>query len=105
MVARVLVSGMPSNKTAPSSQPAAREAFRLTRQRELEAIKLERGCVDCGYREHPAALQFDHRDGEVRGFASSFASNVLRRWEVVLAEIEKCDVRCANCHAVRHARR
>src|SRR4051812_45745868 len=23
-------------------------------------IKLASGCVDCGYKEHPAALQFDH---------------------------------------------
>ena len=67
-------------------------------------IKLERGCVDCGYAEHPAALQFDH----VRGAKLEAVSILVGRrvpWSVVMAEIAKCEVRCANCHAVRTAER
>lgn len=26
----------------------------------VQSYKLERGCVDCGYKGHPAALEFDH---------------------------------------------
>ena len=65
-------------------------------RRWLDAYKGERGCVDCGYREHHAALHFDHVRGEK-------ALNVCNAKSVAQAEreIEKCDVRCANCHAVR----
>lgn len=76
------------------------------RMAALQAIKMERGCVDCGYREHPAALQFDHRDPATKhrwAGGGSLAQHITRRWTDVLAEVEKCDVRCANCHAVRTA--
>lgn len=33
-------------------------------RRWLDAYKLKNGCVDCGYREHHAALHFDHVRGE-----------------------------------------
>jgi hypothetical protein len=32
----------------------------------IQSIKMERGCTDCGYREHPAALDFDHLPGFVK---------------------------------------
>ncbi len=76
---------------------------RLYRKRRawIDAIKLERGCLDCGYNEHPAALQFDHRNPAEKEF------NIAQGWTKskarVLREIAKCDVRCANCHAVRTA--
>jgi hypothetical protein len=69
----------------------------------VAAIKLERGCADCGYRGHPAALQFDHLPGAVK--LNAVATMRRRRWEVVLAEIAKCEVVCANCHAIRTAER
>jgi hypothetical protein len=65
----------------------------------INALKIARGCVDCGYRAHPVALQFDHRDPAKKKFAIS--SRMNNNWEVILAEIEKCDVRCANCHQIR----
>lgn len=34
-------------------------------QDRVDQVKLESGCVDCGYDEHPRALDFDHlRDKE-----------------------------------------
>ena len=68
----------------------------------IHRIKLERGCIDCGYRKHAEALTFDHTRGEKRCDVSQMMS---RRWEHVLEEIAKCDVRCANCHAVKTAER
>ena len=65
-------------------------------------MKLSIGCVDCGYREHPEALQFDH----VRGTKTSDVCQLLdATWERVTAEIALCEVVCANCHAVRTATR
>lgn len=55
------------------------------------------GCSDCGETDW-RVLEFDHRDPETK--SSSVAdlvtnnANMKRIWE----EIEKCDVRCANCH-------
>lgn len=68
----------------------------------LLAYLLDHPCVDCGERD-PVLLDFDHRD------PSSKRSEVGRLahtkpWPQVLAEIEKCDVRCANCHRRRTAR-
>lgn len=77
-------------------------AKRATR-RAIAALKLSVGCMDCGYREHPQALEFDHRPGEEKLF--EIAPNSNARWIHVLAEIAKCDVVCANCHRVRSARR
>jgi hypothetical protein len=69
------------------------------RRRLVDTVKLERGCVDCGYAEHPAALQFDHRDPSQKSWI--IANGLFRELGLLLAEIAKCDVRCANCHAVR----
>jgi len=67
-----------------------------TIRRWLDAYKLSRGCVDCGYNAHHAALHFDHVRGEK-------ALNVCNAKSIAQAqqEIEKCEVRCANCHAVK----
>jgi hypothetical protein len=70
----------------------------------VQAIKLERGCSDCGYREHPAALDFDHLPGHVKaGKLASMACGSAKK--TILAEIAKCEVVCANCHRVRTAER
>lgn len=62
----------------------------------LNKIKLDSGCVDCGYRGDPTALQFDHVRG-VKIKAVSQFSNL----EKALAEAAKCEIRCANCHTVK----
>ena len=53
-------------------------------------------CVDCGERDH-VVLEFDHVRGKKvctigRMIASTYSLKSLIR------EIEKCEVRCANCH-------
>ena len=53
-------------------------------------------CVDCGETDQ-VVLQFDHVRGEkIAAVGTLF--NECRPWEVIAAEIEKCEVRCANCH-------
>ena len=66
----------------------------------LQAIKLAGGCVDCGYRAHAVALDFDHLPGQVKSFGLASACGRYD-WRRIIAEIEKCDVVCANCHRVR----
>lgn len=69
------------------------------RREKIDKIKLDRGCVDCGYREFACALDFDHVRGEKLGTLAHIA--VRNTWEDVLIEIAKCEVRCSNCHRVK----
>jgi len=70
-------------------------------RREIMRYLKAHPCVDCG-RADPVVLEFDHRDPalKIRDVANMMVS---RRWPRVSAEIEKCDVRCANCHRRRTA--
>jgi hypothetical protein len=65
----------------------------------LATIKLDAGCVDCGYDEDPVALDFDHVRGE-KSFTIGKASTAVSL-DRLLDEVDKCDVRCANCHRIR----
>ena len=71
---------------------------------EIQAIKLERGCTDCGYADHPAALEFDHLPGHKKEHRIAQLANGAKRAKI-MAEIAKCEVVCANCHRVRTAER
>lgn len=62
----------------------------------LAKYKLEKGCKDCGFNKHHAALDFDHVLGEKK-FNVCLAKSISQAKE----EIKKCDVVCANCHRVR----
>ena len=73
------------------------------RSQLLGKIKMARGCVDCGYNKHPAALQFDHVYGEkLFNVGVRKATVSMQKLE---KEIYKCEVRCANCHAIITYRR
>lgn len=76
------------------------KAIRERLSAKLAAYKLKRGCMDCGYKKCAAALDFDH----VRGTKVCDVGGMVGRrlsWERILAEIEKCDLVCANCHRER----
>lgn len=77
---------------------------RAANRAKLAEIKLASGCVECGFREHPAALEFDHiPERGPKLFTISQAD--FRDWDLVMAEIAKCEVVCANHHAIRTAQR
>lgn len=59
-------------------------------------------CVDCGERD-PVVLDFDHVRGEKR-FDLGNRISAGYSWEGLLNEIEKCEVRCANCHRRKTAK-
>lgn len=54
-------------------------------------------CRVCGYNRCVAALEFHHRDPTTKKFNLG-KDNLLKAWDVVLSEAEKCDLLCANCH-------
>lgn len=60
-------------------------------------------CKDCGYHD-PRALHFHHRDPSTKKFEVGKIANNGGPLNVLLIEIEKCDILCANCHSVHHQR-
>ena len=59
-----------------------------------------RSCTDCG-EDDRVVLEFDHRDPSQKRFEIGQANSLRMSLSAVIAEIEKCDVRCANCHRRR----
>ena len=69
----------------------------------LVSYKEEKGCFDCGEMYPYYVLHFDHlRD---KSFGISKYREGGQSLEKVKSEIKKCEVVCANCHAIRtHSR-
>lgn len=92
-------------KARPEVKRAAVEA-RADRMvifyRFLETVKAERGCYDCGGFFSPEAMDFDHVRGQ-KVFQVSHGAN--HTWDRIQEEIDKCDIRCANCHRIETKRR
>lgn len=58
-------------------------------------------CADCGESD-PLVLEFDH----IRDKSFDIGRELPdRNWQSILAEIEKCEVVCSNCHRRRTVRR
>ena len=79
---------------------SARARKRRTNWRLAGMIKVASGCIDCGYAAHAEALQFDHTGDDKKGNVSDLIRSDYS-WKTVMIEMNKCEVRCANCHAVR----
>lgn len=61
----------------------------------------EHSCIDCGEARIPC-LVFDHVNDDKIDSVSRMVS-LGTPLDTIAAEIEKCEVRCANCHMIRHA--
>ena len=64
-------------------------------------LKATLECARCG-ENHPATLQFHHRDPQKKDFNLSEAVNDGYSIERIKKEVAKCTVLCANCHAKEH---
>lgn len=85
---------------------AARKiAWQARRRRELQrwmlALKSTLVCARCG-ESSPVCLQFHHRDPRTKSFEVSAMVRDGRSQAAIEAEIEKCEVLCANCHLIHH---
>jgi len=65
----------------------------------IKEYKRTHPCVKCGF-DHPAALQFHHRNPEEKLFNVANAAGKGKSLEVIQAEVAKCDILCANCHMI-----
>ena len=82
------------------THPSSRE-HKAMRRRYVDAYKAARGCVDCGEKD-PRCLDLDHKPGVIKVMSKVMSvANMVSTGQslaTVQAELEKCEVRCANCH-------
>lgn len=59
-------------------------------------------CERCGYNKCVGALDFHHVNGKSdKNFILS-DKNLKLDWEIIKAELDKCELLCANCHREVH---
>ena len=84
---------------ANKAKVAAKKERKRQRLRELVRAAKDRPCADCGVRYPYYVMDLDHVDGEKAMIVSKLVNfGAVGR---VLAEIEKCEAVCANCHRIR----
>lgn len=64
-------------------------------------------CTDCQIQLPPQIMDLDHVQGEKLFALGQWMKTPLlpefkTRAEMIQAEIDKCEVRCPNCHRLRH---
>jgi hypothetical protein len=57
-----------------------------------------KACIDCGNSDI-RVLEFDHVRG-VKLYHVSYMIQKAYKLDLVKGEIEKCDIRCCNCHRI-----
>ena len=88
-------------------QRTARQVIthRWRRRKKLWAVAYKGGfCADCGYgfEEHSEIAQFDHI--QERGIPNTTSLTRINKTQMKI-ELDKCDLVCANCHAIREYHR
>ena len=92
-----------------NKQPKRKEQLRGyridNRQRKVKWFREYKStleCETCGEKE-PCCLVFHHKDPSEKRYAVSMMAVQGYSIETIEAEIAKCTVLCANCHAKVHA--
>lgn len=57
-------------------------------------------CERCGYNKCIAAMEFHHINPEEK--LHTVKDLMVRNWELIQAEIDKCILLCSNCHREEH---
>jgi hypothetical protein len=83
----------------------AMTAKQINNRAMLNKIKIDNGCETCGYNTNQAALQFDHIDPNTKlisatGRRVNPGAMLSYSQSMILSEIAKCRILCANCHAI-----
>ncbi len=75
----------------------AQKQYRIKIRQQLLTFLSEKCCMDCGERD-PIVLDFDHKDPTSKFKSISKMLSGHYSWKSLLVEIDKCEIRCANCH-------
>ena len=80
------------------------KVFEQRRTRKENAIKYLGGaCVDCGYNANIDGFQFDHLPEHGKPDRSSL--QLLNSWSRIIQELNKCELVCGTCPAIRTSQR
>ena len=79
---------------------ARMKAWRGEKRAWMDELKQGRACADCGGVFPSCVMHWDHLPGH-RKIAEISAMVANRRRAVVLEELAKCELVCANCHVMR----
>ena len=72
-------------------------------ERRAKARECLRPCDHCGF-FHEAAMDWHHRDPSMKEGRVSFFIQQAYSWKRIKAEMDKCDMLCANCHRILHSK-
>lgn len=67
------------------------------------AEKQGKPCADCGGFFPPCCMDFDHIDPSTK--YENINGLKTAKMEILIAEIKKCELVCANCHRIRTTKR
>lgn len=82
----------------------AKKIRKLATRKWLQDLKESLPCADCGKFYRYYVMQWDHLGDKSFNIAEWFAKDISR--SKIEAELTKCELVCANCHAERtHQRR
>lgn len=91
-------------KTCDKKNGLKQKAKSRKRKRQyLWEFKKTHPCVDCG-ESNPIVLQFDHINGENKKYDVGILAAGGHSMRLLKEEIDKCEIRCANCHLKRTAK-
>ena len=91
--------GEPKSKKRAANNQAV-TSYRQ-RMKERAIAHLGGACWVCQYTKCKSALTFHHIDASTKAFGIS--DGRTRRWDVVVAELEKCVLLCCRCHEEVHS--
>ncbi|MFA6476600.1 MAG: hypothetical protein WCV68_04330 [Candidatus Paceibacterota bacterium] len=75
----------------------AQKNHRIKVREKLLNFLSSKSCLDCG-EDDPIVLEFDHINPKSKFKTIAKMLSGHYSWDSVLAEISKCEIRCANCH-------
>ncbi|MDB4330268.1 hypothetical protein N9948_00900 [bacterium] len=73
---------------------------RIRNKQFVKNYLLDKKCVDCGFSDI-RALDFDHVRGDKINSVSAMARRAVSI-NTLKKEIDKCAIRCANCHRIKN---
>jgi len=76
--------------------------YRIKLKERFSEWLSDKSCIDCGEKD-PIVLDCDHVRDQKK-FNISEMLNDARPWELILEELAKCEIRCANCHRRKTAK-